>query len=77
MHEKWFMDGRGSWRGNVFVERLSLSMKYDYVPMYAMTVRPKNAPRSPPIWIGTTQGESIRAFAIKLLARRKQRLRLN
>jgi putative transposase len=29
------MDGRGSWRDNVFIERLWKTLKYDHVYLYA------------------------------------------
>ncbi len=57
------MDGRGSWRDNVFVERLWRSVKYEEVCCGLTTASPNAPPpRSAGIWFSITRYVHIRAL---------------
>jgi len=56
------MDGKGSWRDNVFVERLWRSVKYEEVYLHAYAASSKCAPRLIDIWTSITGGARIRAL---------------
>jgi putative transposase len=56
------MDGKGSWRDNVFVERLWRSVKYEEVYLSEHTIRcPRLELRSAPIWVFIIAEGHIRA----------------
>src|SRR5262249_9960956 len=56
------MDDKGAWRGNVFVERLWRSVKYEEVYPRAYTTSAKPAPRSAATWPSTTATDRMRAL---------------